>query len=147
MRLDDPLPCRRGAAGDAWLRLQMHSSKRACSVECEGSVMLREARFVWKQCSGVSCSRLGCFRLRRPPLASAMAVFNLNLPYLRVHPRLSLLLVKQSLEARSCPGQLCGSALPPAPHSSRNGAGEPSSVCPKRGLQRSLPSCACLAGQ
>ena len=148
MRSDDPLPRRHGAAGDAQLSSQMRSWNRAGSVECEGSAVLREARFVWKQRGGVSCSRLGCFRLRCPLLASAIAVFNHNLPHLRVHPGSSLLLVRKSPEAGSCPGQLCGSALPPAPRHSRNGAGEPSGVCPgKRGLRRSLSSCAALAGQ
>lgn len=146
MWLGDPLPRWRGTAGDARLSLQMRSWKRDGSVECEGSTMLGEARFVWKHRGGVSCSRLGCFRLGCPLLASAIAVFNCNLPHLRVHPGSSLLLVRQSLEAGSCLGQLCGSALPPAPHHSRNGAGEPSSVCPRKsGLQYSLPSCAARA--
>lgn len=126
----------------------MCSWERAGSVECEGGVMLREAWFVWKQCGGVSCSRLGCFRLGCPLLASMIAVFNRNLSHLRVHQGSRLLLVRKSPEARSCPGQLCGSALPPVPHRSRNRAGEPSGVCPgKSGLQRSLPSCARLTRQ
>lgn len=43
-------------------------------------------------------------------LASAIAVFNHNLPHLRVHPGSSLLLVRQSAEVGSCPGQLGFSA-------------------------------------
>lgn len=93
-----------GAAGDARPSSQMRSWESAGSVERGGSAALREARFVWKQRGGVSRSRLGCFRLRCPLLTSAIAVFNRNLPHLRVHPGSSLLLGKKEPGGRILPG-------------------------------------------
>ena len=121
----------------------MRSWTRAGSVEREGSAMLREARLVWKQRGGVSCSRLGCFRLGCPLLASVIGVFDRNLPHPRGHPGSSLLLYEGARRpdpARgSCVVQrshlhhtvpVTGPANPPACARGRAGSGAPSPAVP-----------------
>lgn len=73
----------------------------------EGSTMLREVRFVWQQRGGVSRLRLGCFRLSS---RVRLLYLTITCPHLRVHPGSSLLLVRQSPQVGSCPGQLGFSA-------------------------------------